>query len=263
MEGRWSDEGASACRARFSEVSQELALRVYTSRLIGSESELALHGGGNTSLKSRARDLHGDEVDVLYVKGSGLDLADVEPGDLPAVRLEPLRRLRELDALDDESMLAELRRALLEPNAPDPSVETLLHAFLPWRFVDHSHADALLALTNQPDGEARIAAVLGDRVGWVPYTMPGFELAKRAADVLDKNPDVEGLVLEKHGLFTFGDDARTSYERHIDIAARARRATSKPFSPGSIRSRMTRPNAWLGSVSASTALGPSSAICTS
>ncbi len=224
MEGRWSDEGASACRARCSEVSEELALRVYTSRLIGSESELALHGGGNTSLKSRTRDLHGHEVDVLYVKGSGLDLADVEPGDLPAVRLEPLRRLRELDALDDESMLAELRRALLDPNALDPSVETLLHAFLPWRFVDHSHADALLALTNQPDGEARIAAVLGDRVGWVPYTMPGFELAKRAADVLDKNPDVEGLVLEKHGLFTFGDDARTSYERHIDIAARARRA---------------------------------------
>ncbi len=224
MESRWSDGEARTFRERFSQVTEELALRVYTSRLIGSESELVLHGGGNTSVKSRARDLYGDEVDVLCVKGSGWDLADIEPPGLPAVRLEPLRKLRTLDALDDESMVAEVRRALLDAAAPNPSVETLLHAFLPHRFIDHSHADAILALTNQPDGKARVASVLGDRVAWVPYIMPGFDLAKLAADVLDKNPDVDGLVLEKHGLFTFGDDARTSYERHIEIVAHAKRA---------------------------------------
>ncbi len=224
MESRWSDEEARAHCERFGAVSEELALRVYTSRLIGSESELVLHGGGNTSVKSRGRDLYGNEVDVLFIKQSGCNLAAIEPAEFPAASLDSLRRLRELDALDDETMVAELQRALVDPTGPGPSVEVLLHAFLPHRFVDHSHADAILALTNQPDGEARIAAVLGDRVAWVPYAMPGFDLAKLAADVLDKNPDVEGLVLEKHGLFTFGDDARTSYERHIELAARAKHA---------------------------------------
>ncbi len=210
MESRWSDDDARAYRERFSEVGEALALRVYTSHLIGSDSELVLRGGGNTSVKSRSRDLFGDEIDVLHVKGSGRDLATIDPPGFAALRLEQLRSLRSLDALDDETLVGELRRALLDSNAPNPSVETLLHAFLPERFVDHSHPDAILALVNQPDGEARISSVLGDRVAWVPYTMPGFELARRAADILDKNPDVDGLVLEKHGLFTFGEDARTS-----------------------------------------------------
>ncbi len=222
MESRWSDEEARAYRERFPAVSEDLALRVYTSRLIGSEPGLVLHGGGNTSVKSHARDLYGNAIDVLFIKQSGCNLASIEPAEFPAASLESLRRLRELDALDDDAMVAELRRSLLDPTGPGPSVEALLHAFLPQRFVDHSHANAILALTNQPDGEARIAAVLGDRVAWVPYARPGFELAKLAADVLDKNPDVEGLVLEKHGLFTFGDDARTSYERHLEITARAK-----------------------------------------
>jgi rhamnulose-1-phosphate aldolase/alcohol dehydrogenase len=222
MESRWSDDEARAYRERYAEVGEDLALRVYTSHLIGSDSELVLRGGGNTSVKSRSRDLFGNEIDVLHVKGSGRDLAAIDPPGFPALRLEPLRSLRSLDALDDETLVGELRSALVHSNAPDPSVETLLHAFLPERFVDHSHPDAILALTNQPDGEARIASVLGDRVAWVPYTMPGFELASRAADIFDKNPNVDGLVLEKHGLFTFGEDARTSYERHVEIVARAK-----------------------------------------
>ena len=222
MESRWSDEEAQAYRERFPAASEDLASRVYTSRLIGSETELVLHGGGNTSVKSRARDLYGNEADVLFIKQSGCNLASIEPAEFPAANLGTLRRLRELDALDDAAMLAELQRSLLDPTGPGPSVEVLLHAFLPQRFIDHSHADAILALANQPDGETRIAAVLGDRVAWVPYAMPGFDLAKLAADVFDKNPDVEGLVLEKHGLITFGDDARTSYERHVEIAARAK-----------------------------------------
>lgn len=217
MESRWSEPEAAEFRARYSASGEALALRVYTSRLIGAEADLVLHGGGNTSVKTRARDLFGREIDVLHVKGSGWNLASIEPAGLPALRLEPLVALRALDALSDEDMVAEQRRALLDPSAPTPSIETLLHAFLPAIFVDHSHADAILALTNQPDGEKRVRALYGDRVAWVPYTMPGFALAKRAAAVYAQNPKVEGLVLEKHGLFTFGDDAKTSYERHIAL----------------------------------------------
>jgi rhamnulose-1-phosphate aldolase/alcohol dehydrogenase len=222
VRSRWSEEEAREFVERHRELGAELALRVYSSRLIGSEPDLVLHGGGNTSLKSRARDLFGEEIDVLHVKGSGWDLASIEAPGLPALDLAALRRLRVLDRLDDETMMAELRRALVEPaRAPNPSVETLLHAFLPGRFVDHSHADAILALTNQPDGERRVRALYGERVAWVPYVMAGFLLAKRAAEVFEKNPLVEGLVLEKHGLFTFGDDARTSYERHVALVDRA------------------------------------------
>ncbi|HTO55460.1 MAG TPA: bifunctional aldolase/short-chain dehydrogenase [Myxococcota bacterium] len=222
MQSRWSDAEAGEFRARYAACGDALALRVYSSRLIGAEPDWVLHGGGNTSLKSRARDLFGREIDVLHVKGSGWDLAKIEPAGLPALRLEPLLALRALDALSDEDMVAEQRRALLDPNAPNPSIETLLHAFLPARFVDHSHADAILALTNQPDGRERMRALYGDRVGWVPYVMPGFALAKRAAEIFEKDPTVEGLVLEKHGLFTFGDDAKTSYERHVALVGRAR-----------------------------------------
>jgi rhamnulose-1-phosphate aldolase/alcohol dehydrogenase len=222
MQSRWSDAEAGEFRARYAAWGEPLALRVYTSRLIGADPDLVLHGGGNTSVKARARDLFGREIDVLHVKGSGCDLAQIEPAGLPALRLEALTALRALDALSDEDMVAEQRRALLDAAAPNPSIETLLHAFLPARFVDHSHADAILALTNQPDGEQRVRALYGGRVGWVPYVMPGFALAKRAAEIFEKDPAVEGLVLEKHGLFSFGDDAKTSYERHVALVARAR-----------------------------------------
>ena len=160
MESRFRDAEAAEFRARYAASGDVLALRVYTSRLIGAEPELVLHGGGNTSVKSRARDLFGREIDVLHVKGSGWDLASIEPAGLPALRLEPLLALRALDALSDEDMVAEQRRALVDASAPNPSIETLLHAFLPARFVDHSHADAILALTNQPDGEKRVRALV-------------------------------------------------------------------------------------------------------
>ncbi len=223
MQSRWGDSEAAEFVERYAHLPEELALRVYSSRLIGADPDLVLHGGGNTSVKSRARDLYGDEIEVLHVKGSGHDLASIGPEGLPALRLEPLRSLRSLDALDDEQMVAEQRRALLAPDAPTPSVETLLHAFLPQRFVDHSHADAILALVNQPDGEARVRALYGERVAWVPYVMPGFQLAKQAAEIYEKQPDVLGLVLEKHGLFSFGDDARSSYERHVSLVDEAER----------------------------------------
>ncbi len=223
MQSRWVDAEARKLVEEFTEIGEDFALRLYTSRLIGAESALVLHGGGNTSFKSSAVDAFGESVEVLYIKGSGHDLEHIGEAGFPAVRLAGLVRLRELEALDDAMMNAETNRARVDPGGPTPSVELLLHAFLPHRYVDHSHADAILALTNQPDGEARVRSLFGERIGWVPYTMPGFELAKHAAEVFEKNPDCEGLVLERHGLFTFGDDARESYERHVSIADTAER----------------------------------------
>ena len=223
MQSRWSDADAAECIAHYREAGADLALRVYSSRLIGREPDLVLHGGGNTSVKSKMRDLFGEEIAVLHVKGSGWNLDTIEPPGLPALRLAELERLRGLDELDDESMLRELRRALIDPGAPNPSVETLLHAFLRHRFVDHSHADAILALTNQPDGKKRIHELFGDRVAWAPYVMPGFPLAKQVAEIVEGSPGADAIVLERHGLVTFSDEAQRSYERHVEIVDAAER----------------------------------------
>jgi rhamnulose-1-phosphate aldolase/alcohol dehydrogenase len=223
MQSRWNDADADGCIARYGAhgIGRDLALRVYSTRLLGGDRRLVLHGGGNTSVKTRLRDLAGDPTEVLCVKGSGWDMAVIEPPGLPAVRLEPLRRLRARETLSDEEMVRFQRANLIDPMAPNPSVETLLHAFLPHKFVDHTHSTAILALTDQQDGAARCTDVFGDRMGLVPYIMPGFTLAKKAAEVFDRNPNVEGLILDKHGIFTFGDDARQSYERMIEQVSRA------------------------------------------
>lgn len=217
MQSRWNDADARAATEQWGAAGALVALRVYTSRLIGQDPELVLHGGGNTSVKSEVATLLGDRVPALFVKGSGSSLDRVEPRDLPACDLAHLRRLRELPALSDEEMVNQLRTHLFDASAPNPSVEALLHAFLPHRFVDHSHADAVLALTNQPDGEARVRDALGDRVAVLPYIMPGFPLAKAVAETYEKDPRVVGVVLVKHGLFTFSEDARESYERHVEL----------------------------------------------
>jgi rhamnose utilization protein RhaD (predicted bifunctional aldolase and dehydrogenase)/NAD(P)-dependent dehydrogenase (short-subunit alcohol dehydrogenase family) len=219
----WSDIEADSLVARYAEkgVARDLALRVYTTRLLGGDPRLVLHGGGNSSVKTSARDLLGETVPVLCVKGSGWDMGNIEPAGLPAVRLDPLRRLRALDRLADEDMVNAQRGNLLDSTAPNPSVETLLHAFLPHKFVDHTHATAVLALTDQPDGEALCREVYDGRMGLVPYLMPGFALAKAAAEIYERAPRVEGLVLMKHGIFTFGEDAREAYERMIAMVTLA------------------------------------------
>ena len=219
----WSDADAQTWVERLRPTwDEDMAHRVYTSRLIGADPDLVMHGGGNTSLKSRVTTAVGEEVDVLFVKGSGWDLDRLEPPGLPAVRLEPLRRLRSLPELSDEEMVNQLRVNLLDASAPNPSVETLLHAFLPHRFVDHTHADIALVLTNQAtDGEKLAREAFGPTWTWVPYVMPGFALAKAAAEAFERDPTADGLILANHGLFTFGDDARTAYERMIDAVARA------------------------------------------
>jgi len=218
MKSAWLDSDAEAAVARYARdrIPRELALRVYTTRLLGQNPKLVLHGGGNTSVKLRMTDLNGDEVDVLCVKGSGWDMAKIEPAGLPAVRLEPLRKLRRRDALSDEDMVRVQRANLIDPSAPNPSVETLLHAFLPHAFVDHTHSTAVLSLTDQPEGEKLCEEVYGKRLGYVPYIMPGFALAKAAADAFEHDPSVEGLILHKHGIFTFGAEAQEAYERMIE-----------------------------------------------
>jgi len=223
MKSRWSDTDAKGFVKRYAGqgINEDLALRTYTTRLLGGDPKLVLHGGGNTSVKTIAKDQLGDDVDVICVKGSGWDMGNIEPAGLPAVRLAPLRRLRALDKLADADMVNFQRINLLDSGAPNPSVETLLHAFLPHKFIDHTHSTAVLALTDQPDGEAIVRDLYGARVAYVPYTIPGFALAKSVADIFDKHPDVEGLVLLRHGIFTFADDAKTAYERMIEFVTMA------------------------------------------
>jgi rhamnose utilization protein RhaD (predicted bifunctional aldolase and dehydrogenase)/NAD(P)-dependent dehydrogenase (short-subunit alcohol dehydrogenase family) len=223
MQSSWRDEDAEALVSRYAAdgVGRDLALRVYTTRLLGRDPRLVLHGGGNTSVKTRIRDLLGEEVEVLCVKGSGWDMASIEPAGLPAVQIEPLRRLRARDALSDEDMVRIQRANLIDPMAPNPSVETLLHAFVPAKFVDHTHSTAVLSLSDQPDGEKICAEVYDGRMGFVPYIMPGFALAKKAAEVFDADPSVHGLILHKHGIFTFGASAREAYERMIEMVSAA------------------------------------------
>lgn len=220
MKSRWNDADAPR---------DPLALRAYTSQLLGREPSLVLHGGGNTSVKLEVPDFFGDPTEVLYVKGSGWDLASIEPAGFSPVRLDVLKRMAALDALTDADMVREQRVAMLDPTAPNPSVEAILHAVIPFRYVDHTHADAVVTLTNTPDGEARIRALYGDRVLYIPYVMPGFVLAREVYR-LTKDVDwskVEGMVLLHHGVFSFADDARESYERMIRLVDEAERSLSE------------------------------------
>ena len=229
MQSLWSDADAERTVVRYAQqgVGRDLALRVYTSRLLGGEPKLVLHGGGNTSVKTVAKDLLDEPVEVLCVKGSGWDMAAIEPAGLPAVRLAPLRKLRQRAALGDEEMVRVQRANLIDPAAPNPSVETLLHTFLPHRFVDHTHSTAVLSLTDQPDAAERCSDLYGRRLGLVPYIMPGFQLAKKAAEVFENDPAVEGLVLLKHGIFTFGETAQEAYERMIAAVSLAEERLAK------------------------------------
>ncbi len=238
MQSAWTDRDAEAAIARYEKLGRDLALRVYTTRLLGQDPRLVLHGGGNTSVKTRSSDLNGDEVDVLCVKGSGWDMGTIEPAGLPAVRLAPLKKLRARETLSDEEMVRLQRANLIDPAAPNPSVEALLHAFIPHKFVDHTHSTAVLALTDQPDGEALCREVYGARVGYVPYIMPGFGLAKAAAEVFDADLSVEGLILVKHGIFSFGADARQAYERMIALVTLAEERLARQRKPALVSAKL-------------------------
>jgi rhamnose utilization protein RhaD (predicted bifunctional aldolase and dehydrogenase)/NAD(P)-dependent dehydrogenase (short-subunit alcohol dehydrogenase family) len=218
VESLWNDEEA----ARY---PGDLGSRVYTSRLLGRDKSLVLHGGGNTSVKIRETNRFGEEEEILYVKGSGWDLETIEAAGFSPVRLGPAARLATLSRLSDPEMVNELRTAMTLASAPTPSVEAILHAVLPFRYVDHTHADAVVTLTNSPGGEALIREAYGDSVVVLPYVMPGFDLARLAFERFsaEAGPQTAGMVLLNHGIFSFGATARESYERMIELVRRAER----------------------------------------
>ena len=226
MKSRWNDADAARC-------TNPLEFRVYTSRLLGQEESLVLHGGGNTSVKSVEPNLFGEPEDIIWVKGSGWNLATIEAAGFAPVRLAPLRRMAELPTLSDAAMVRAQRAAMTDPQAPTPSVEAILHAIIPAAFVDHTHADAVVTVSNSAHGEQRLREIYGDRVLLVPYVMPGFVLA-RAVHQLTRAIDwtrLEGIILQNHGVFSFGPDARTSYERMIELVTRAERYLEEQAPP--------------------------------
>lgn len=218
VSSRWDDGEAARWPGKVGQ-------RVYTSRLLGQDPDLVLHGGGNTSVKCRERNLFGEEVDVLVVKGSGSDLGDIDEAGFARLRLDHVARLAGLDVLSDTAMAEQLLVASVVAGGPAPSVEAILHAVLPHRFVDHTHADAVVTLTDTPRADEVLAEVYGEEVVVVPYVMPGFRLARACAARVEEalRPGVAGMVLVNHGIFTFAESARESYEAMIELVARAER----------------------------------------
>jgi len=250
MKSRWKPELVKA--------KGPVEALVYRSRLIGEEERLGLFGGGNTSTKCEQRDLLGQPEAVLWIKGSGADLKGCQARHFAPLHLDPLRRLTERRHMSDEEMIAFLERCLVNPKAPRPSIETLLHAFIPERDIDHTHADAILSLANTDRGEALVRQVLGPKVLWIGYIQPGFELSTRVFEAYQRHPTAEGAVLEKHGLITWGPDGRTSYLRTIRfismaerVLARQRRRKVWPVSQGAAlpaHERMAVLRRWLPAI---------------
>lgn len=233
MLSRWSDEDAQRFLDTYAgRAGEDLARRTYTSRLLGQEPALVLHGGGNTSVKSTVTNALGEAVPAIFVKASGWDMATIEPDRHPAVDLEYLRRLRAVADLTDEAMINELRTHLFDHRAPTPSLETIVHAFLPHKFVDHTHADAILTLTNQAGGKGHVQAALGDDVIVLDYVAPGFKLARAVADAIEAQPAARAMVWMLHGIVTWAETARESYETMIELVTRAEEyAKSKATRP--------------------------------
>ena len=229
MKNNWSNNESRKYINKYKKLghSEDMALRVYTSRLLGRNSELVLHGGGNTSVKTTIKDIDGKNYDVLCVKGSGWDMAEIEPEGLPAVKLKPLLSLKNKKHLSDEDMVAYQKRNLIDIKSPNPSVETFLHAFLPFKFVDHTHSDAIMNVTNRPDGLKFSKKIFGKKVSIVPYVMPGFGLAKKINEVYSMNPNIDCLILMNHGIFTFANNAKEAYSLMIKYVSKAEKAVKK------------------------------------
>ena len=229
MKNNWSNLEAKKYIKKYKKLghSKDMALRVYTTRLLGRNSELVLHGGGNTSVKTTIKDIDGKNYDVLCVKGSGWDMAEIEPAGLPAVKLNPLLALKNKKYLSDEDMVAYQKRNLIDIKSPNPSVETFLHAFLPFKFVDHTHSDAIMNITNRQNGRELCKKIFGPMVSIVPYVMPGFGLAQKINEVYKKNPKINCLILLNHGIFTFNNDAKKSYDLMIKYVSIAEKTVRK------------------------------------
>ena len=229
MKNNWSNNESKKYIRKYKNLgySKDLALRVYTTRLLGRNNELVLHGGGNTSVKTSIKDIDGKKYNVLCVKGSGWDMGEIEPEGLPAVKLDPLLALKKKKYLSDEDMVSYQKRNLINIKSPNPSVETFLHAFLPFKYVDHTHADAILNVTNRPKGLNFCKKIFGNKVSIVPYVMPGFKLSKKVSEIYSKNPKINCLILMNHGIFTFSNDAKDAYSLMIKYVSQAERAIKK------------------------------------
>lgn len=202
-------------------IDEDIALRVYSARLLGNDPSLVLHGGGNSSVKTVFRDQFGKDIEAIHVKGSGWDMGDIEPEGFPTLDLNFLRQTRNLKSLSDEDMVSIMRRACFDPSSPNPSVETLLHAFLPHKYVDHTHSNSVLVLANLPDAMKVCEDLFGEKVAVLPWIMPGFELAKACSIAYEKNPEIIGIILLNHGIFSFGDTPKESYMRMLELVKKA------------------------------------------
>jgi rhamnose utilization protein RhaD (predicted bifunctional aldolase and dehydrogenase)/NAD(P)-dependent dehydrogenase (short-subunit alcohol dehydrogenase family) len=229
MKSLWNDKTAQQYVRDYKKkkINKDLALRIYTTHLLGRNPKLVLHGGGNSSVKSVGKNLYKKDVNLIYVKGSGWDMSNLNELGMPGLELNPLLETIKLYELNDNDMVNLLRSNLINANAPNPSVETLLHAYLPFKFVDHTHSNAFLSILNQPNSQAIIKKIFGNKLGIVPYIMPGFSLAKECFKVFNKDEKVEGLALINHGIFTFGNTAKQSYERMINFVSDVENYISK------------------------------------
>ena len=229
MKNNWSNKEAEEYIKYYKKngFSEDIALRVYSTRIIGRNKDLVVHGGGNTSVKTTIRDIDGNRCRVLCVKGSGWDMAEIEPEGLPAVKLKPLLSYQNKESLTDEDMVAIQRRNLININSPNPSVETFVHAFLPYKFVDHTHSNAIVMLTNRSNSKKICEEIFGSKVGIVPYVMPGFKLAREVNKIYKKNPNIDCLILLKHGVLTFSDNVEESYKLMIKYVTLAEKALIK------------------------------------
>ncbi len=251
MENRWSDADAASYIVKYGKQwSEDLALRIYLSRLIGAEDRLVLHGGGNNSVKSSFINILGEQVETILVKASGYDMASIEPEGYTRLDLQYVRRLKTLSEMSDGEMADEFLTHMFDPRSAAPSIETPAHAFIPRKFIDHTHADAILALTNQPDGASLVAEALGPDVLVLEYVIPGFQLARATAAAFEARPESKGMVWIRHGLLTWGHTARESYDATIDFVSRAeafletrpqRRPTARISTPlETARKRLTK-----------------------
>ncbi len=227
MQSKWSDTEAKK------RAGDPVQLRVYSSQLLGKEPDLVLHGGGNTSVKVKEKNVFNEPEDVLYMKGSGYDLAVIEASGFAPVKLDVLKRMIRLKGISDQQMVQIQRTALTNPSAPDPSIETVVHAIIPFTYVDHTHADAVVTITNTENGEKKIKEIYGNKVIIIPYVKPGFPLAEKMYELI-KGKDLEqldGMILLNHGVFTFDHEAKRSYEKMISIVTKAEKYLEKNAKP--------------------------------
>ena len=223
MKSHWNKKIANQYIKKYAKIkiSKDLALRIYTTHLLGSEKKLVLHGGGNTSLKETQKDIFNKKTNVMHVKGSGWDMSNLTEEGMPTVFLDPLLKTLKFNKMTDRNMVNFLRNNLLNPSSPNPSVETLLHAFLPHKYIDHTHSNAILSLVNLENSDQILKKIFGNKLAIIPYVMPGFDLAKICYQIYNENKKVEGLLLLNHGIFTFAETAEDSYKRMIKYVTMA------------------------------------------